>query len=140
MNAKSVLRSNAFPLLLSFICLLPSFFWHGQLRISICTAIIVFTIIRISASMRNRRTEQIRKLSLIARNATNSMIILDGKGRIEWVNQPFTLLTGYELEEVIGKRPQEFLHGPQTSHATRREIHACITTGKPFAGRDRQLS
>ncbi len=83
---------------------------------------------------RNKKDEQIRKLSLVAENATNSMIILDRLGYIEWVNEPFHLLCGYSMEEVKGKRPQDFLHGPETNEATRQEIIQCLRRGAPYSG------
>ncbi len=83
---------------------------------------------------RNIRDEQIKKLSLVAQSSTTSMVILDRAGIIEWVNEPFTILTGYTLEEVVGKQPQDMLHGPETDEETRQETFECITQGKSFEG------
>ncbi|WP_160164092.1 PAS domain S-box protein [Nafulsella turpanensis] len=58
--------------------------------------------------------EEIKKLSLVARKTQNSVIITDKDGYIEWVNESFSQLCGYTLEEVKGKRPGNFLQGPQT--------------------------
>jgi len=80
------------------------------------------------------KDEEIRKLSLVAENATNSMIITDKNGYIEWVNAPFTLLTGYTLAEVRSKRPQDFLHGPGTDPETRKIILECFKNGLSFNG------
>lgn len=57
----------------------------------------------------------LRKLSLIATKSKSGAIIADTTGRIEWVNEGFTALSGYELHEIIGKKPKDFLHGPMTS-------------------------
>ena len=37
--------------------------------------------------------------------AVNAIVITNGKGEIEWVNPAFTHLTGYRLDEVLGKTP-----------------------------------
>ncbi len=56
-----------------------------------------------------------RKLSVIATHTDNAVIISDEAGKIEWVNEAFTRMTGYELPEIEGKAPGEFLQGPQTN-------------------------
>ena len=52
---------------------------------------------------------ELKKLSLIATKTKNGVIISDKEGKIEWVNDSFTKSTGYTLEEVIGKKPKDFL-------------------------------
>lgn len=81
-----------------------------------------------------KRDSDINRLSLVAKNATNSVIITDKEARIEWVNDAFTSLTGYTFEEAVGRRPSEFLHGPETSKHTLDEIFACMQEKKPYSG------
>ncbi|MEC8483976.1 MAG: diguanylate cyclase, partial [Pseudomonadota bacterium] len=45
-------------------------------------------------------------LSMAIRSAANAIFITDPKGRIEWVNDAFTTLTGYSLKQVRGKTPR----------------------------------
>ncbi|MBJ7550367.1 putative bifunctional diguanylate cyclase/phosphodiesterase [Marinomonas ostreistagni] len=45
-------------------------------------------------------------LSMAVRSAANAIFITDPKGRIEWVNEAFTTLTGYSLKQVRGKTPR----------------------------------
>lgn len=77
---------------------------------------------------------EIMRLSLVARNATNSVIVTDSEARIEWVNTAFTTLTGYTIEEVAGKRPSDFLHGELTDKQVGNEIFECIEQKKPYTG------
>ena len=62
---------------------------------------------------------ELRKLSLIATRTKNGVIIADTFGRIEWVNDAFTTISGYTLEEVIGKKPKDLLQGPKTDSKAR---------------------
>ncbi|WP_218934495.1 PAS domain S-box protein [Rosistilla ulvae] len=65
---------------------------------------------------------EISKLSLVASKTQHSVFITDALRRIEWVNQAFTLLTGYTLQDVVGRRPETILHGAETDPETVAEI------------------
>lgn len=45
-------------------------------------------------------------LSMAIRSTANAIFITDPKGKIEWVNDAFTRLTGYNLKEVRGRTPR----------------------------------
>jgi len=79
----------------------------------------------------NRR-EKFRLLSLVADETDNSVIIADATGRIEYVNPGFTRLTGYALDEVIGRKPGSFLQGPHTSRETVAAIRRKLDAQEPF--------
>ncbi len=46
--------------------------------------------------------DRIKELSLIASESKNGILILDKFGKVEWVNDGFTKLSGYTLDEVSG--------------------------------------
>ncbi|MFT2010451.1 PAS domain S-box protein [Pontibacter sp. 13R65] len=76
------------------------------------------------------KTEQeLVKLSLVASKITNGVNIMDATGHIEWVNDGFSVLTGYTLEEVVGKTPGEFLYGPETNLETVSYIREHLSKG-----------
>lgn len=56
---------------------------------------------------------EIEKLSLVASNTDNLVLITDPEEKIEWVNHAFVKRTGYSLPEIIGQTPR-FLQGPDT--------------------------
>jgi PAS domain S-box-containing protein len=56
--------------------------------------------------------EELRKLSLVASKTTNGVIITNADGEIEWVNEAFSQVTGFTLDEIAGKRPSKFLTTP----------------------------
>jgi two-component system sensor histidine kinase/response regulator len=65
-------------------------------------------------------------LSLVASKTDSAVVILDQEGVIEWVNDGFVRMTGYELAEVAGRRPGDVLHGPATDPGTVEEIDEAV--------------
>ncbi len=57
---------------------------------------------------------QLRKLALVAARTDNAVIITDPAGLIEWVNEGFTRITGYTLEDAVGRKPGQLLQGRDT--------------------------
>lgn len=68
-------------------------------------------------TLRKQAEHELHQMALIARETDNSVIITDPQGRVQWVNQGFVKLTGYSLEEVLGKVPGSILQGPETDQA-----------------------
>ncbi|MEQ8290638.1 MAG: PAS domain S-box protein [Roseovarius sp.] len=60
------------------------------------------------------RTRALDRMSQVARQTTNSVMIMDTDARIEWVNEAFTELTGYTLDGVVGKMPGRVFLGPES--------------------------
>ena len=52
--------------------------------------------------------------ALVAKYTDNAVVVTDATGHIEWVNEGFTRVTGYAIEEVVGLKPGSFLQGPET--------------------------
>ncbi|UZR98013.1 PAS domain-containing protein [Chondrinema litorale] len=57
----------------------------------------------------------LEKVSIVARQTSNGVVITNPEGKIEWVNNSFENVSGYKLEEIIGKKPSKFLQGEDTS-------------------------
>lgn len=84
---------------------------------------------------RLRRDEievQLKKLAIIAENTSNSVLVCDPDGKIEWTNRAFTEMTGYTLEESIGKKPGEFLQGQESDPKVLAYMHAQLAAQKGF--------
>ncbi len=71
-----------------------------------------------------------RKLSLVASRTDNLVLIGRPDGAIEWVNEGFTRVMEYQLEEIVGKNPANFMVGPETNPRTVRRIRAAIARGE----------
>ena len=59
-------------------------------------------------------TRAVLRLSSVAKETANSVIITDPHGHIRWVNPAFERTTGYHIEEVLGMRPGALLQGEHT--------------------------
>lgn len=70
---------------------------------------------------------ELRKLSLIATKAKSGVVITNAFGEIEWVNESFERTTGYALAEVKGKKPKDFLQGPDTDMESRRKLSSALS-------------
>ncbi len=79
-----------------------------------------------------RREAETRLLALVADRTHNAVVITDAQGRIEWVNDGFTRLTGYAADEVNGRKPGQFLQGPGTGHAARAMMTDALRDGRGF--------
>lgn len=76
--------------------------------------------------------EKLRLLSSIAEKNTSAVIICDEKGRIEWINNSFTDITEYTLEEVMGKKIKKILQGPETDKKIVAYLGEQMKKGLPF--------
>ena len=76
--------------------------------------------------------EQRRMLALVANETDNAVIITDNQGRIEYVNNGFSKLTGWHLDEVRGRKPGSFLQGKATDKETIATIRKRIHEREPF--------
>ncbi|MFY9293423.1 MAG: HWE histidine kinase domain-containing protein [Methylorubrum rhodinum] len=53
--------------------------------------------------------------------------------RIEYVNPAFTLMTGYDAHEIVGRTPR-LLQGPGTERGVLERMRAALLAGEPFQG------
>jgi two-component system, sensor histidine kinase and response regulator len=76
-----------------------------------------------------------RVLALVAARTDNSVILTDARGLTVWVNEGFTRMTGFTLEDMLGRKPGELLQGPATDPTTVRWMHQCLSQGQGFSTR-----
>ncbi len=67
---------------------------------------VIFTNIIRDLTIRKEAEEQLRLQSVALESAANGILITDRNGNIQWVNPAFSKMTGYTVEEVIGKNPR----------------------------------
>ncbi|MEI7594284.1 MAG: two-component regulator propeller domain-containing protein [Bacteroidota bacterium] len=73
---------------------------------------------------------ELEKLSIVARETDNSIAIADKDGNIEWVNEGFTRLFGYTLEEFLITKGKNLIEGSSNPNI-KSEIVSCIETRNP---------
>ncbi|WP_225409659.1 PAS domain S-box protein [Stigmatella hybrida] len=74
--------------------------------------------------------QQVKKLALVAARTHNAVIITNAAGVIEWVNEGFTRITGYTLEDAVNREPGELLYGPDTDPAVTGAIRQALQRGE----------
>jgi PAS domain S-box-containing protein len=79
-----------------------------------------------------RSRAEANRLALVAKRTDNAVVITDAVGRIEWVNEGFTKISGYGKDEVIGRTPGSILQRDGESDAARNLMRDQIHAGKGF--------
>jgi diguanylate cyclase (GGDEF)-like protein/PAS domain S-box-containing protein len=75
---------------------------------------------------------ELARLSRVASDTTNGVVITDQQGRIAWINEGFTRLSGYELAELMGRSPGDLLQGAETDPQTIALMRAALRRGEAF--------
>ncbi|HTN19450.1 MAG TPA: PAS domain S-box protein [Pelobium sp.] len=78
--------------------------------------------------------EEKQKFAEVIDRINNMVIITNPYGEITWVNSAFTNFTGYSIDEIAGKTPQQVLHGPKTDPEIQNKITESLQKGEfvPF--------
>lgn len=75
-----------------------------------------------------------RQLALVAQKTQNLIVMTNQNGEITYVNNAFVKLTGYSINEVLGKKPGSFLQGKETNTDTVKKMRSHILDRKPYTG------
>lgn len=94
----------------------------------------VFKVVQFSMDVTQQveLREIAKRLSLVANETDNSVIICDATGKIEYVNPGFEKLTGFTAQECIGRKPGQILQGKLTDEGTRERIRQKLEAQEPF--------
>ena len=103
----------------------------GKLSIALQSCLLHNKVIT-ETEQKNKYQKEIKKLALVAEKTDNAIIITDAKGLIEWANDGFMRISGYTIEEAIGKTPGSLLQGPETNQETKAYIRNQIKEEKSF--------
>ena len=82
---------------------------------------------------RQRAEQTIRLLARALESVANGVVITDCDACIEWVNPAFSRLTGYALEEVVGRNPR-ILKSDVHEASLYRELWQTILAGSVWVG------
>ena len=79
-----------------------------------------------------RQMEQaavVQRLALVAEHTSAMVLIVDPRARIQWTNKAFCDLTGWTFDELVGRRPQDFLHAPRADPTVLAQVRAAVANG-----------
>lgn len=82
---------------------------------------------------RRQADQQLRVSSTALESAANAIVITDREGRITWVNPAFSWLTGYTLEDALGRNPR-LLKSGQHDLAFYHDLWETLLSGKVWIG------
>jgi len=83
-------------------------------------------------SSRIKAEEELTKLSFIAKHTINAVFIINLEGKIEWINDAFTDITGYRSNDVIGKTEEELFYHKDSIPSKLKYIKDKMSKGKPY--------
>lgn len=112
--------------------------WRYHDIFVIGTAIIWVILILVGFLVRtNRRFKRVasenQKLLLAVEQSPVSIVITDLNGRIEYANHAFVEITGYQLNEVIGKNPR-ILQSGKVDQSLYEEMWSTLKKGEKWRG------
>jgi len=83
-------------------------------------------------TLRKRSEEQLKLQSAALEAAAHAIVITDHEGKIVWLNQAFTTLTGYSKQEVLGKNPLLSFGGQSETYYAK--LWSTISLGNVWQG------
>ena len=110
--------------------------WVIALLVQIVIAIIALLVIEPVVKLLEQqyqtamaRSVEFQRLAMVAERTSNAVIMTDASRRITWVNDGFVRLTGYTLDEALGKSPATLLQCANTDAATVGLIRSALDAG-----------
>ncbi len=71
-------------------------------------------------------------LAEVLKKSSHFKLITDAAGKVEWVNDSFLNFLGYSLQELVGRKPGEFLQGPLSDTEEIAKLSEQIKQGGPI--------
>ncbi len=112
-----------------------SFVWSeliGQANLNLSYASSELIIIIREISKLKVAQNEMKRLAAVAENTDKMVVITDPHRHIEWVNDSFSQVTGYQLQEAIGHKPGDLLNGPDKDDAIVQFMHDKLEDAEGF--------
>jgi PAS domain S-box-containing protein len=90
--------------------------WGGSC--AVLAAVIVWLLLAgrsRALTLAQRMTSDLARLAMVAQRTTNGVVITDVHNRVTWVNEGFTRISGFSMEDVLGQEPGHALAGDTTN-------------------------
>jgi PAS domain S-box-containing protein len=92
----------------------------------------IWTGFIVDRTVEEQQKTELRKLSWVVSNSSVAMVIADNDGTIQWVNKSYETITGYNKDQLIGRKPGHLLQGPESKPETIRYMSQQLKAGKGF--------
>ncbi|WP_238593385.1 hybrid sensor histidine kinase/response regulator [Natronobacterium lacisalsi] len=92
-----------------------------------------FVAINRDVTERKERERELRQFRNAVERAGHAVLMTDAEGRIEYVNEAFERITGYDREDAVGRTPA-ILRSGEHDEAFYRELWETITDGEVWQG------
>jgi PAS domain S-box-containing protein len=83
---------------------------------------------------RQRLDAALKMQSAAFESFAHAIIITDGDGRIQWANSSFLRLSGYQMDEIIGRTNGELIKSGRQNKLFYKELWSTIKSGKIWSG------
>lgn len=90
-------------------------------------------LVKAHIAARQEAEDWLQRLSLVMSLSPNSILITDLEGNIEYANEEFSRVSGYQNGELIGKNPR-ILQSGQTPSTTYDDMWKKLRAGRPWEG------
>jgi diguanylate cyclase (GGDEF)-like protein/PAS domain S-box-containing protein len=113
-----------------------SLYWENALLSSIKNdqgEITHFLAVKEDITLRKKSEEQLELAAAVFDAASEAIMVCDAHNRIEMVNSSYTDITGYTLEEVVGKQPS-ILKSGRHSAAFYTEMYTSLEKNGSWSG------
>jgi PAS domain S-box-containing protein len=75
------------------------------------------------------QNQELEKLSIVASETSNAVVITDKDGYFTWVNHGYTRLFGYKLDEVVGNQPKSLIN-EENDESINALVHKALNEGE----------
>lgn len=82
--------------------------------------------IELQSKQLEKSNKELAKLSIVASKTDNAVVIMDAEGKFEWINEGFTRMYGYTLEELINERGDTIFKTSSNAYV-KDLIQTCVT-------------
>ena len=76
--------------------------------------------------------DEVKRLALVAHKTTNSVMITDENDYITWINEGYTRISGYTMDDLRGKKIGYSLEGPGADEKIVGEIKYALENKLPY--------
>jgi PAS domain S-box-containing protein len=83
---------------------------------------------------RRQAEDRLRLQGAALAAAANAIVITDRTGRIQWANQAFSVLTGYPLDEALGRNPRDLVRSGAHGRDFYVDLWRTILAGQVWEG------